>query len=103
MLQPIRNSILRPLLLVFQFLLSIRNVPEKSAIIFSVFDSVEKYAHGFKDSIVGVDILTPSDLERVFGLTGGVSLVTLHYDEEICCLLLFFWNGIKVAKNSKCI
>ena len=92
MLQPIRNSILRQLLLVFQFLLSVRNVPEKSAIIFffSVFDSVEKYAPGFKDSIVGVDILTPSDLERVFGLTGGVSLVTLHYDEEICCLLLFF-------------
>ncbi|XP_076831699.1 pyridine nucleotide-disulfide oxidoreductase domain-containing protein 2 isoform X2 [Brachyhypopomus gauderio] len=37
----------------------------------SVFDSVESYAPGFKESIVGKDILTPPDLERVFGLTGG--------------------------------
>lgn len=40
--------------------------------IFTVFDSVERYAPGFKQSIVGKDILTPPDLERVFGLTGGV-------------------------------
>ncbi|TRY84079.1 hypothetical protein DNTS_008926 [Danionella cerebrum] len=37
----------------------------------SVFDWVECYAPGFKNSIVGTDVLTPSDLERVFGLTGG--------------------------------
>jgi len=36
-----------------------------------VFDSVEKYAPGFKSSIVGADILPPPDLERIFGLTGG--------------------------------
>ncbi|KAL4231243.1 Pyridine nucleotide-disulfide oxidoreductase domain-containing protein 2 [Mactra antiquata] len=36
-----------------------------------VFDSIEDYAPGFKDSVVGRDILTPPDLERVFGLTGG--------------------------------
>ncbi|XP_063047909.1 pyridine nucleotide-disulfide oxidoreductase domain-containing protein 2 [Engraulis encrasicolus] len=37
----------------------------------NVFDWVELYAPGFKSSIVGVDILTPPDLEEVFGLTGG--------------------------------
>ena len=36
-----------------------------------VFDCIEKYAPGFKNLIVGTDILTPPDLERVFGLTGG--------------------------------
>ncbi|XP_046870071.1 pyridine nucleotide-disulfide oxidoreductase domain-containing protein 2 isoform X2 [Hypomesus transpacificus] len=37
----------------------------------SVFGWVEQYAPGFKSSIVGKDILTPPDLERIFGLTGG--------------------------------
>uniref|UniRef100_A0A8C1TY93 Pyridine nucleotide-disulphide oxidoreductase domain 2 n=1 Tax=Cyprinus carpio TaxID=7962 RepID=A0A8C1TY93_CYPCA len=32
----------------------------------TVFDWVEHYAPGFKNSIVGKDILTPPDLERVF-------------------------------------
>ncbi|XP_072177377.1 pyridine nucleotide-disulfide oxidoreductase domain-containing protein 2-like [Diadema setosum] len=36
-----------------------------------VFDSIEAYAPGFKDSVVGRDILPPPDLERIFGLTGG--------------------------------
>ena len=36
-----------------------------------VFDCIEEYAPGFKDLIVGTDVLTPPDLERVFGLTGG--------------------------------
>lgn len=36
-----------------------------------VFDNIEEYAPGFKESIVGCDILTPPDLERIFGLTGG--------------------------------
>ncbi|XP_030841597.1 pyridine nucleotide-disulfide oxidoreductase domain-containing protein 2 [Strongylocentrotus purpuratus] len=36
-----------------------------------VFDCIEAYAPGFKDSVVGRDILTPPDLERIFGLTGG--------------------------------
>ena len=39
----------------------------------SVFDNIAEYAPGFKDSIAGYDILTPPDLERIFGLTGGVS------------------------------
>ncbi|XP_012736101.3 pyridine nucleotide-disulfide oxidoreductase domain-containing protein 2 [Fundulus heteroclitus] len=37
----------------------------------TVFDWVEQYAPGFKTSVVGRDILTPPDLERIFGLTGG--------------------------------
>ncbi|KAM3863337.1 pyridine nucleotide-disulfide oxidoreductase domain-containing protein 2 [Diretmus argenteus] len=35
------------------------------------FDWVERYAPGFKSSVVGRDVLTPPDLERIFGLTGG--------------------------------
>ncbi|OWK07538.1 PYROXD2 [Cervus elaphus hippelaphus] len=37
-----------------------------------VFDCIEAYAPGFKGSVVGRDILTPPDLERVFGLPGGL-------------------------------
>ena len=39
----------------------------------SVFDCIEMYAPGFKASVIGRDILTPPDLEEIFGLTGGVS------------------------------
>ncbi|CAB3977130.1 Pyridine nucleotide-disulfide oxidoreductase domain-containing 2 [Paramuricea clavata] len=39
--------------------------------LFLVFDSIEEYAPGFKSSVVGRDILTPPDLEKTFGLTGG--------------------------------
>uniref|UniRef100_A0A8C3GMV1 Pyridine nucleotide-disulfide oxidoreductase domain-containing protein 2 n=1 Tax=Cairina moschata TaxID=8855 RepID=A0A8C3GMV1_CAIMO len=37
----------------------------------TVFDCIEAYAPGFKASVIGRDILTPPDLERVFGLPGG--------------------------------
>ena len=33
-----------------------------------VFEVIEEYAPGFKESIVGYDMLTPPDLERVFAL-----------------------------------
>ncbi|XP_053160379.1 pyridine nucleotide-disulfide oxidoreductase domain-containing protein 2 [Hemicordylus capensis] len=36
-----------------------------------VFDCVEAYAPGFKASVIGRDVLTPPDLERIFGLPGG--------------------------------
>ena len=36
-----------------------------------IFDTVEEYAPGFKDSIVGKEVLTPPDLEAAFGITGG--------------------------------
>ena len=35
------------------------------------FDVVERYAPGFKDSVIDRQILTPVDLEAKFGLTGG--------------------------------
>ena len=36
-----------------------------------VFDWVERYAPGFRASVIGYDVLTPDRLERVIGLTGG--------------------------------
>nr|XP_014346389.1 PREDICTED: pyridine nucleotide-disulfide oxidoreductase domain-containing protein 2 [Latimeria chalumnae] len=44
---------------------------EKNAYADQVFDTIEAYAPGFKASVIGRDILTPPDLERIFGLTGG--------------------------------
>jgi len=35
------------------------------------FDVVERYAPGFKNSVIDRQILTPVDLEATFGLTGG--------------------------------
>jgi len=43
-------------------------------IFISVFENIEDYAPGFLESIIGVDILTPPDLEREFSLTGGVCI-----------------------------
>ncbi len=36
-----------------------------------VIDTVNKYAPNFKASVIGRQILSPLDLERIFGLTGG--------------------------------
>ena len=36
-----------------------------------VFVAVDEYAPGFSDSIIGKEVLSPVDLERIFGLTGG--------------------------------
>lgn len=36
-----------------------------------VFSVIDEYAPGFSSSVIGRDILTPPDLERVFGLPGG--------------------------------
>ncbi|ELW49329.1 Pyridine nucleotide-disulfide oxidoreductase domain-containing protein 2 [Tupaia chinensis] len=44
---------------------------ERNAYADKVFDCIEAYAPGFKRSVVGRDILTPPDLERIFGLPGG--------------------------------
>merc|ERR1712013_164944 len=43
----------------------------KEAYAETVFNSIEMYAPGFKESIVGKEVLPPPDLERIFGLTGG--------------------------------
>ncbi|TMS04870.1 Pyridine nucleotide-disulfide oxidoreductase domain-containing protein 2 [Larimichthys crocea] len=47
---------------------------DREAFADNVYDWVEQYAPGFKKSVVGRDILTPPDLERIFGLTGGTLL-----------------------------
>ncbi|GAQ78062.1 FAD/NAD(P)-binding oxidoreductase family protein [Klebsormidium nitens] len=36
-----------------------------------VFSIIDEYAPGFSESIIGQDILTPPDLERLLNLTGG--------------------------------
>ena len=36
-----------------------------------MFDCIEEYAPGFRSLVVGAEALTPPDLERIFGLTGG--------------------------------
>lgn len=36
-----------------------------------IVDTIESYAPGFRASIVGYEMLTPPDLESIFGLTGG--------------------------------
>ncbi|XP_008830178.1 pyridine nucleotide-disulfide oxidoreductase domain-containing protein 2 isoform X2 [Nannospalax galili] len=44
---------------------------ERNAYADKVFDCIEAYAPGFKSSVLGRDILTPPDLERIFRLPGG--------------------------------
>jgi len=44
---------------------------EREAFAASVYAVIEKYAPGFTASILGADILTPLDLERIFGLPRG--------------------------------
>jgi phytoene dehydrogenase-like protein len=36
-----------------------------------MIDTVERYAPGFKASVIGRQALTPLDLEQIFGLAGG--------------------------------
>jgi phytoene dehydrogenase-like protein len=36
-----------------------------------VIQAIDRYAPGFARSVVGRQVITPSDLERVYGLTGG--------------------------------
>jgi len=43
----------------------------KEAYADKVFSIIDEYAPGFSSSVVGRDILSPLDLERTFGLTGG--------------------------------
>lgn len=43
----------------------------EAAAVETILNTVEKYAPGFKDSIVGTQVLSPLGLERTFGLVGG--------------------------------
>jgi phytoene dehydrogenase-like protein len=44
---------------------------ERQAAADTIIDTVEEHAPGFRSSILGRSILSPVDLERVFGLVGG--------------------------------
>ena len=41
----------------------------------AVFGIIDHYAPNFSSSVIGRDVLSPWDLEQVFGLTGGVRAV----------------------------
>ena len=43
----------------------------KDAAVESILNTIEEYAPGFKNSIVGLQVLSPLDLERKIGLTKG--------------------------------
>jgi phytoene dehydrogenase-like protein len=47
------------------------NEAAKSAFADRCFDVLERYAPGFKNRVAARQVLSPADLERVFGLTGG--------------------------------
>lgn len=58
-----------------------------------IFSVVDEYAPGFSDTIVGYEVLPPPDLERIFGLTGGVS--GRHSAARVYCYSpshLLAWN-----------
>lgn len=56
----------------------------------AVFNSIESYAPGFKASVVGRDILTPPEIERIFGITGGVCLSLLV--QAVCKFFMICTN-----------
>ena len=41
-----------------------------------MFKTIDAYAPNFSKSVIGRDILTPPDLERIIGLTGGVRAIS---------------------------
>ncbi len=43
----------------------------KEAFADRTFQVIEEYAPGFTNAVIGRDVLSPLDLERIFGLTGG--------------------------------
>ena len=40
---------------------------------------MDEYAPGFSESVVGYDALAPPDLERIFGLTGGLLITNCKF------------------------
>ncbi|XP_074295215.1 uncharacterized protein LOC141623074 isoform X1 [Silene latifolia] len=48
-----------------------QDTPYRESFAKRCFSLIDEYAPGFSSSIVGYDMLTPPDLERLIGLTGG--------------------------------
>jgi len=64
----------------------------KLKIIFlKVFNNIDEYAPGFSSSVIGYEVLSPPDLEKTFGLTGGV----MH---ENCNFSLNFLTLVAIAE-----
>ncbi|KAF2980231.1 hypothetical protein EK904_014383, partial [Melospiza melodia maxima] len=65
------------------FVQRIRQLDTRSPVTkINVFDCIEDYAPGFKASVIGRDILTPPDLERIFGLPGGVGTMSVSSEHR---------------------
>ncbi len=47
------------------------NQAARDALSARIIDSIEAYAPGIRQSIIATELLTPVDIERVFGVTGG--------------------------------
>lgn len=58
-----------------------------------MFNWIEKYAPGFKSSVIGRDVLTPPDLERIFGLPGGVCSFLFVFEAGLLWPIIYK-NGI---------
>lgn len=73
----------------------------KEAYASSVFSLIDEYAPGFKASVVGKEVLTPPDLERIFSLTGGVSF--LNVDETSHSSILVGQCATSLCSHSRLI
>ncbi|PIO73822.1 hypothetical protein TELCIR_04189 [Teladorsagia circumcincta] len=40
----------------------------------TMFNEIDSYAPNFSNSVVGYEVLSPPDIERIFGLTGGTAM-----------------------------
>lgn len=60
------------------------------------FSLIDEYAPGFSSSIIGYDMLTPPDLEREFGLTGGnIFHGAMSLDSMFLMRPIKGWSGYK--------
>ena len=58
-----------------------------------MFKCIDQHAPNFSKSVIGRDILTPPDLERIIGLTGGVSDVIQHCAAHVLTALQNIFHG----------
>jgi len=60
------------------------------------FDILEEYAPGFKASVIDRQIITPLDLERTYGLTGGnIFQGAMHLNQLFFLRPVVGWSGYK--------
>ena len=66
-----------------------------------VFNIIEEYAPGFKSSIVGKEVLTPPDIEKTFGLTGGVSIFSQFFFVNLSLSFNYYGYAYAWAENCR--